>query len=39
VTDVDENAPVVTPGQSFSYAENQLEGAVVGTVVASDDVG
>ncbi len=32
-------SPVVTPGQSFSYAENQSAGAVVGIVAASDDVG
>ncbi len=37
VTDV--TAPVVTAAQSFNYAENQSEGAVVGTVVATDAVG
>ena len=32
-------APVVMASQSFSYAENQVSGAVVGTVSATDDVG
>ncbi len=39
VTDLDETVPVVTAGQSFSYAENQAAGAFIGTVVASDDIG
>ncbi len=39
VTDLDETTPVVTPGQSFNYAENQAAGAVLGNVVASDDFG
>ena len=30
---------MVTPAQSFSYAENQTAGAVIATVVATDDVG
>jgi len=38
VTDVDEAAPVVTGGQSFSYAENQSANAAVGTVAASDNL-
>jgi len=36
VTPVNDNVPVVTPGQSFSVAENALNGASVGFVVASD---
>jgi large repetitive protein len=39
VTNVDEAPPVVTAGQTFSYAENQTAGAVVAIVAASDDVG
>ncbi|MGK7881363.1 MAG: cadherin repeat domain-containing protein, partial [Crocosphaera sp.] len=39
VTDVDDTAPAVTGSQSFDYAENQSEGAVVGTVTANDAVG
>ncbi len=39
VTDVDDTAPVVTTGQSFSYAENRATGTVLGTVAASDAVG
>ncbi len=39
VTDLDETIPVVTPGQSFNYAENRIPGSVVGTVAASDDIG
>ncbi|NBT32061.1 MAG: DUF11 domain-containing protein, partial [Rhodobacteraceae bacterium] len=35
----DATAPVVTAAQSFSYAENQVAGALVGTVVATDAVG
>ena len=38
VTDIDEAAPVVTGGQSFSYAENQSANAAVGTVAASDNL-
>ncbi|MDD2844645.1 MAG: Ig-like domain-containing protein [Rhodoferax sp.] len=39
ITDVttDTTAPVVTAAQAFSYAENQVAGAVLGTVVATDD--
>ena len=39
VTNVDEAAPVVISGQTFSYAENQVTGAVVATVAATDDIG
>ncbi len=39
VTNVDDTAPLVVVGQSFSYAENQLAGAVVGIVAATDDFG
>ena len=38
VTDGDDTAPVVTASQSFSYTENQAANALVGTVVATDDV-
>ena len=38
VTDVDENAPVVTTGQNLYYAENQVEGNLIGFVTATDDV-
>ena len=33
-----DTAPVVTASQSFSYTENQAANALVGTVVATDDV-
>jgi hypothetical protein len=36
VTDVNDNAPVVTAGQTFSVAENVANGAVVGSVVVTD---
>jgi hypothetical protein len=39
VTDLDDTAPAVAAGQSFSYAENQAAGSVLGTVSASDAVG
>jgi hypothetical protein len=44
VTDVNETvpdttAPVITAGQSFSYAENQAADFTVGTVAATDNVG
>lgn len=35
----DITAPVVTAGQTFSYAENKAADAVLGTVVATDAVG
>ena len=35
----DGTAPVVTASQTFSYAENQSAGALVGTVAATDAVG
>lgn len=35
----DSTPPVVTADQSFSYAENQAEGATLATVVATDNVG
>jgi hypothetical protein len=38
-TDQDEQAPVVAASQSFSYVENQSAGYVIGTVLATDDVG
>ncbi len=38
VTDVDDTAPMVTAGQSISYAENRTAGAVLGTVAASDNL-
>ena len=37
-TITDETAPEVNTDQSFSYAENQVDGAVVGIVAATDDV-
>ena len=37
-TDLDDEAPSLA-AQTFSYAENQVDGAVVGTVAATDDVG
>ncbi|RYY83357.1 MAG: cadherin repeat domain-containing protein, partial [Comamonadaceae bacterium] len=39
VTDLDDTAPVVTGGQSFSYAENRTAGQVIATVAATDAVG
>ena len=39
VLDLDDTAPVVTAGQSFSYAENQAANSAVGTVAASDAAG
>ena len=36
VTDLDDTAPVVAAGQTFSYAENQAAGAQVGAVSATD---
>ncbi|MDT8441090.1 MAG: Ig-like domain-containing protein, partial [Desulfuromonadales bacterium] len=35
---VDVEAPVITPGQTLSYEENQSSGAVVAAVAASDNV-
>ena len=32
-------APVVTPDQTFSYVENQVANALVGTVLATDAIG
>jgi hypothetical protein len=39
VTDLDDTAPVVTGGQTLSYAENRTAGSVIGTVLATDSVG
>lgn len=41
ITDVttDTTAPVVTAAQTFTYAENQAAGAVLGTVAATDATG
>ncbi len=39
LTDVDDEMPVVTTGQTFEYAENQAAGFEIGTVDASDNVG
>ncbi len=36
---LDATAPVIAGSQNFNYAENQLAGAVVGTVAASDAMG
>ena len=36
VTDLDDNAPVITASQSFNYSENQSADAVVATVLATD---
>ena len=38
VTDVDDTAPVVTAGQNLYYAENQVDGGLIGFVSAMDDV-
>lgn len=35
----DDTAPSVTPAQSFSYSENSANGASVGTVAATDNMG
>ncbi len=37
LTDLNDTAPVVTPGQSFSIVSSTTNGAVVGSVVATDD--
>ncbi|MEL6205175.1 MAG: Ig-like domain-containing protein, partial [Pseudomonadota bacterium] len=37
LSDIDESAPVIA-AQTFSFAENQSEGATLATVVATDDV-
>ncbi|MEA5535205.1 hypothetical protein [Crocosphaera sp. XPORK-15E] len=40
VTDVvDETAPVIPPGQTFGYTQDRVAGAVVGAVLATDNVG
>ena len=39
VLDLDDTAPAIAAGQSLSYAENQIAGAQVGSVVATDAVG
>ena len=39
VANVDDTAPVVTAGQTFSYPENQAANSTIGTVVATDAVG
>lgn len=39
VTDADEIAPIVTPGQAIEYTENQDSGIVLGTIAATDAVG
>ena len=36
ITDVNDNAPVITTAQSFSVAENATNGTAVGTVLATD---
>lgn len=36
VSDVNDNAPIVTPGQSLSVSEAATNGATVGTVAATD---
>ncbi|HAC62205.1 MAG TPA: hypothetical protein DCF68_01390, partial [Cyanothece sp. UBA12306] len=36
---MDNEDPIVTPGQTFEYAENQAENFVIGTVEATDNVG
>ncbi len=38
VSDIDDEDPVISQGQSFSYAEGQSAGFVVGTVLATDNV-
>ncbi len=38
LSDVDDEDPVLSQGQNFSYAESQSEGFVVGTVLATDNV-
>jgi hypothetical protein len=38
VTVTDDDAPVITKGQSFSYTENQEAGYVVGNVLATDNI-
>lgn len=38
VLDADEIAPTVSPGQAFSYVENQLSGVSLGTVSAADNI-
>ncbi|MDH6082323.1 Ig-like domain-containing protein, partial [Umezakia ovalisporum] len=35
---VDDTAPVINPGQSFTYPENQATGYQVGTVTATDNL-
>ena len=39
LSDLDDTAPLITAGQSFAYAENQVADAVIGAVTASDGVG
>ena len=36
VNDVNDNAPIITPSQSFEIAENSTNGSIIGTVVATD---
>ena len=36
VDDVNDNAPIITPSQSFEIAENSTDGSIIGTVVATD---
>ncbi|WP_414521375.1 cohesin domain-containing protein, partial [Umezakia ovalisporum] len=38
LTVVDDTAPVINPGQSFTYPENQATGYQVGTVAATDNL-
>ncbi len=36
VDDVNDNAPIITPSQSFAIDENSADGTAIGTVVATD---
>ena len=36
VNDVNDNAPIITPSQSFEIAENSANGSIIGTVVVTD---
>ena len=36
VGDVNDNAPVITPAQTFTIAENSATGSTVGTILATD---
>ncbi len=39
VTVTDDDPPVITSNQSFIYEENQLNGYIIGTVLATDNIG